>query len=187
MRNNHTRKNERKDAEGSARKIAVLGMLTALMLVLGYVEHLIPIPGTVPGMKLGLSNTVLLYSVYLFSPWSTLMLMLMKVVLSGLLFGGVSAMMYSFAGGLLSTLGMLALRRVPGVGIVGVSVAGAALHNVGQVLLAILILKTNQLLYYLAVLLLVAMGTGFLTGVAADRVLRLVQGKDGGGRQGRCP
>ena len=168
------------DVRGSAQKIAVLGMLTALMLVLGYVEHLIPIPGTVPGMKLGLSNTVLLYSVYLFSPGATLLLMLMKVLLSGLLFGGVSAMMYSFAGGLLSTLGMLALRRVPGIGIVGVSVAGAALHNVGQVLLAIWILKTNQLFYYLAILLLVAMGTGLLTGIVADRVLRLVRGKDGG-------
>ena len=156
-----------------ARQVALMGILTAVMLVLGYVESLIPIGSSVPGIKLGLSNTVLVYGLYLFSPWTTFALMLLKVVVSGLLFGGVNAMLYSAAGGILSMLGMILLRKVPGVGIVGVSVVGAALHNIGQVLLAMWILQTDKLVYYMALLMLVAVVTGALTGIAAERVARI--------------
>ena len=156
-----------------ARQVALMGILTAVMLVLGYVESLIPIGSAVPGIKLGLSNTVLVYGLYLFSPWTTFALMLLKVVVSGLLFGGVNAMLYSAAGGILSMLGMIFLRKVPGVGIVGVSVVGAVLHNIGQVLLAMWILQTDKLLYYMALLMLVAVVTGGLTGIAAERVAHI--------------
>ena len=161
----------------AATKLAVLGMLSALMLVLGYLEYLLPVATAVPGIKLGLSNTVLIYSLYLFAPQTTFLLMGVKVLLSGLLFGGVSAMMYSFAGGFLSLLGMLLLRKSRKFSIVGISVAGAVLHSVGQVLLAMWILRTNQLIYYMAVLMLTSAAAGCLTGIAADRVLHLMRGK----------
>ena len=168
----------------NGKRAAFMGMLTALMLVLGFVEHMIPLGGAVPGMKLGLANTVLVYALYLFNPLSGFALMLMKVLASGLLFGGVSAMMYSMAGGLLSMLGMILVKRLKGVGIIGVSVVGAVLHNVGQVLLAMWILNTDKLVYYMAVLMIAAVVTGCLTGIAADRVLHVLK-KAPGARPGQ--
>jgi heptaprenyl diphosphate synthase len=97
------------------------------------------------------------------------------VVLSGLLFGGPSAMAFSLAGGVLSLLGMMLAKRVNGIGFLAVSVIGAGLHNVGQVLVAMAILQTTGLLYYLAVLTLVAVGTGALTGVVAGMVSRTLK------------
>lgn len=159
----------------STYRIALSGLFTAVMLVLGYIEHLIPLGGAVPGIKLGLANSVLLYALYTLGARATFVLMLTKVVLSGLMFGGVSAMIYSLAGGLLSVLGMIAAKRISGIGIVGCSIIGAVLHNVGQVALAMAILNTSKLLYYLAILMLVAVGTGLLTGIAAGAVLRSLE------------
>lgn len=162
-------------------RLALSGMLTAVMLVLGYVEHLIPIGAGVPGIKIGLSNSVLLYALYILGAKSAFVLMIVKVILSGLLFGGVSAMMYSLAGGVLSMLGMMLVRRIPGVGIVGVSVVGAVLHNIGQVVLAMLILNTDKLLYYLAILVLAGIFTGIFTGIVAGMVLRALKRTPGSG------
>lgn len=152
-------------------RIALCGLLVSLMLVLGYVETLIPIPIGVPGVKLGLSNGVLLFALYLLDIPTAFLLMVLKVVLSGLLFGGVSAMMYAFAGGLLSMIAMTALRCVKGIHPVTVSMIGGVAHNVGQVGLAMLIVKTSLLVYHMAVLMLVGLAAGALTGVVANSVL----------------
>lgn len=149
------------------------GLLVSAMLVLGYVESLIPLGGAVPGVKLGLANSVLLYAIYMLGPKPAFCLMAAKVVLSGLTFGGVNAMMYSLAGGVMSMAAMIIARRLPGMSILGVSVSGAAMHNLGQVLLAMIILQTDRLLYYMAVLVAVGIVTGILTGAAAHSVLRI--------------
>lgn len=158
--------------KSAGKRVALLGMLTAVMLVLGFVEYMFPVASAVPGMKLGLSNVVLLFALYMLGPRDAAILMVSKVVLSGLLFGGVNAMMFSLAGGMLSMLGMMLTRRIPGVSIVGVSVVGAVLHNAGQVLVAMLVLRTGKLLYYMAILMLVAVGTGVVTGIVAKLVMR---------------
>lgn len=153
--------------------IAQSGILVSMMLVLGFIERSLPMPTMIPGIKIGLSNSVLLYSIYTLGVKRSYLLMLLKVLLSGLLFGGVQAMLYSFCGGLLSMIVMTLLYRVPGVSILGVSVAGAVSHCIGQVLAAMLVLRTVQLLYYAGVLSLVSIVTGILTGVAANGVLRV--------------
>lgn len=152
-------------------RTALSGLLVALMLVLGYIESLIPLNVGVPGIKLGLSNGVLIFAVYMLDIPAAYCLMALKVLLSGLMFGGVSAIAYAFAGGLLSLTGMCLLSRVKGVHPVVVSVVGGVLHNVGQVGLAILITRTN-LLFYLAVLVLVGGLCGALTGVCATAVMK---------------
>lgn len=153
------------------RRVALSGLLTALMLVLGYLESLLPLPFGVPGIKLGLSNSVLLYAVYALGAPITWLLMLVKMALSGLLFGSPSAMLFSLAGGALSVAGMLLCRRF--LGVMAVSVAGAVLHGAGQVLVAALTLGGRlEWLYYLAVLALAGVGTGLVTGAAAALVLK---------------
>lgn len=104
----------------SAKRVARFGLLTALALVLGLIDRAIPLSallgGAIPGIRLGLANTVLLYAVYLMDWKSCVLLMLTKVLLSGFLFGSLTAILYSLAGGALSLLVMLSVRRKPAVG-----------------------------------------------------------------------
>ena len=154
------------------RRVALCGLLIAMMLVLGFVESRIPINVGVPGIKLGLSNGVLIFAVYMLELPTAWMLMALKVVLSGLLFGGFNTIMYALAGGVLSMLCMSLLSRVKGMHPITVSMAGGVAHNVGQVALAMIILQTPQLLYYMAVLMLVGLACGALTGIVASSVMK---------------
>lgn len=156
----------------SVQRIALCGLLTALMLVLGYVESMLPAVPGIPGIKLGLSNGVLIFAIYLLDIPTAFALMALKIVLSGLMFSGVSAMMYAAAGGLLSMITMSLLSRVNGLHMVTVSMAGGAMHNAGQVLMAMLVLQTPKLVYYLAILLVVGLITGLLIGLAANIAIR---------------
>ena len=150
-----------------ARRVALCGLLAALMLALGYVESLFPLSGAVPGLKLGLSNTVLLYAAYLLPLPTAWLLLALKVLLSTLLYAGASAFWFSLAGGVLSLGTMLLLRRARGVSVLGVSIAGALAHNLGQMLVAVAVLGTGRLWVYFSVLALSAAGTGLLTGIVA--------------------
>ena len=152
------------------RRLALSALLVALMLILGYLESLIPV-GTIPGIKLGLSNSVLLLAIYWLGIPLSFCLMVVKVVLSGLLFSGVNAMMYSFAGGFLSMIVMSALYKAGGFSPVVTGIAGSVFHNVGQVGLAIIILKTNKLVYYMAILMFIGIITGFATGTIAKLLM----------------
>lgn len=153
-------------------RIALSGLLVALMLVLGYVESLLPVAAGIPGIKLGLSNGILIFAVYMLGIPTAFVLMVLKVVLSGLMFGGVSAMMYAFAGGLVSMIFMALLSRIKGVHVVVVSMVGGLMHNVGQVGLAMVMLGTPKLMYYMAILMVVGLGCGALTGVCASSVMK---------------
>lgn len=152
-------------------KIATCAMLLCLMLIMGYVENLIPVAPGVPGIKLGLSNSVLVLALYMLGIPTSILLMVLKVLLSGILFSGVSAMMYAFAGGALSLLAMVLISRVKGIHPVVVSAIGGLMHNVGQVALAMIILNTPKLVYYMAILMAVGLITGIATGTAAHAVM----------------
>ena len=159
-------------SSNQTQRIALCGLLLALMLVLGYVESQLPVAPTVPGIKLGLSNGVLIFALYMLDIPTAIVLMVLKVVLSGLMFSGVNAMLYGLAGGVLSLMVMALLSRVKGVHAVAVSMAGGVMHNVGQVALAMVMLGTPSLMYYMAILMLAGLATGALTGVAATSVMR---------------
>ena len=160
----------------NAGKVARYGLLTAVMLVLGYVESLLPVVG-IPGIKLGLSNTVLLYALYLMGAKSAVLLAVLKVLLSGFLFGSPAAMLYSAAGAALSLSAMLLLMRVRGVSPIGVSITGAAFHNIGQCAVATLFVQPRAVLAYLPLLLISAAVTGLVTGIAAKYLLRYIKKK----------
>jgi len=218
----------------TTKRIARFGLLTALALVLGLIDRAIPLTallgGAVPGIKLGLANTVLLYAVYLMDWKSCVLLMLTKVVLSGFLFGSLTAILYSLSGGVLSLLVMLLIRRKPAAGalaaaglalvadirllyqnphpsgqrlwaviliavafaasvavfilirkgfirgVMGTSLAGAIAHNVGQVLMACIVLHSPQLLVtYLPFLIGIGAAVGCLTGIVTERVLKALR------------
>lgn len=162
----------RRGSHQSVRWLTRMALLTAVAVVLGYIEHLIPMPGSIPGIKLGLANTVLLYAIYLLDAKSAFLLMVLKVGLSGLMYGGVSAMMFSFGGGLCSLVMMLLMKKLGGVSIIGVSVVGAVFHNVGQTAVAAFMVNTAALMGYVPFLLVAAVVTGVLTGIAAKYAIQ---------------
>ena len=153
----------------NTQRLSLGALLLAEMLVLGYLESLIPLSG-IPGVKLGLSNCVLMLSLGWLGGGMTLALMAGKVLLSGLLFGSPFSMLYALAGGLCSLGFMMALRKIPGISFFGWGMAGGAAHNLAQVLLAMLILRTPSLISYLALLLPVGAAMGFVTGLIASRL-----------------
>ena len=145
------------------KRVALCGLLLSMMLVLGWVEHMIPLNAAIPGIKLGLSNGVLIFAVYMLDIPTAYVLMALKVVLSCAFLGNPASMMiYGFAGGLLSLTGMVALSRVKGMHVVTVSLVGGALHNVGQVAAAMVMLNTSNLLYYMAILMIAGIACGVM-------------------------
>ena len=217
-------------------RIARFGLLTALALILGLMDRAIPVSallgGFVPGIKLGLANTVLLYAVYLMDVKSSILLMLTKVLLSGFIFGSMSAILYSLAGGVLSLAVMLLIRKNPGRGalaaaviaaaadifllvrtphpqgqrllivilialaciaavtvyilirrgkirgVTGTSLAGAVSHNIGQILVASIVMHSPLLLTtYLPILAGIGAAVGCLTGIITERVFKALRVK----------
>lgn len=152
--------------QNQLKRIALSAMLIAVMLVLGYVESLVPTG--IPGVKLGLSNSVLILAICWLGIPTAFALMFAKVLLSGLLFSGVGAMLYALAGGLFSMTAMCLLYCAGNFRLVTTAITGAVLHNVGQVTMAMLILRTDGLVWYMGVLMLVGLVTGFVTGTAAQ-------------------
>ena len=157
----------------SAQRVAVSGLLTSLMLVLGLIERQFPLTAAIPGIKLGLANSVLLYALYMLGIKQSIVLMLLKALMRWVIYTNMSAMLYSLAGGVLSLLAMILLSRMKGISIIGVSALGAVFFNVGQILMAVVILKTPQLLVtYLPILMVSGVVTGVLTGVVAQMVMK---------------
>ena len=154
-----------------AKKVAESGMLVALAMIFSYVETLIPFNFGVPGMKLGLANLAVVTALYLMGAGQAFMISLLRILLISITFGNMSAMMYSLAGGMLSFGAMALLAGRKGFSVVGVSVLGGAMHNVGQLLAAVLVVENFQVIYYLPPLLAGGVVTGLLIGLAAGRIL----------------
>jgi len=150
------------------KQIALFGMLVALAFIFSYLEHLIPLP-LPTGIKLGAANIVVLCALYFLGWKEAFAVSMVRIVLSGFAFG-ISTVPYSVAGGLLSLLVMMWLKRKEGFGITGVSVAGSVCHNVGQTLVAMLLLGSKNV-YYLPVLFLSGIIAGILIGLVSGLVL----------------
>lgn len=155
------------------KRLVLLAMLTAVAMILSYVESLLP-SVAIPGVKMGLANIAVIFALFRFGWKEAAALSLVRVVLVSLLFGSVGAMLYSLAGAVLSLAVMALLRRIDRFSTVGISVTGGVAHNAGQILMAMLILQTKQLLGYLPVLAVSGIAGGVLTGLAAALLIRRI-------------
>ncbi|MCL2718640.1 MAG: Gx transporter family protein [Lachnospiraceae bacterium] len=155
------------DRNCRAIRISLLGILLAFTVITGFVERMIPLDGMMPGMRLGLANLAIVISLYTFHARDTLLLIVLKCLTTALFSGSIIALVYSLTGSLASLLVMLLLIRMKNVSIIGVSVAGAAFHNLGQILVARLIFGTWGILLYLPLLLIVGTVSGLVIGFLA--------------------
>ena len=151
-----------------SRRVALLGVFLAYAMIISLIERMIPLGFTIPGIRLGLANVAVLLALYLFPISQALILMVLKCLLAALLSGSPASLLYSLSGSILSFLVMAALISLftpAKVSPLGVSIAGAAFHNTGQILMACLLLESWLMLAYLPVLLLVGTVTGTIVGV----------------------
>ena len=155
-----------------AKRIALYGLLVALALVLSFIESQVPAFFMVPGMKLGLTNVVVLTALYLLGPRDALIINILRIIIVGFTFSNTFSMIYSLAGGVTSWLAMLALYKTGRFGITGVSVAGGIFHNIGQIIAAALLVTVGSLLYYLPFLLVSGTAAGIVIGVISALVIK---------------
>lgn len=158
----------------TTRRAAYCAMLTALAMIFGYVEALIPFDIGIPGVKLGLANIVIVLALYILPACHALAIQLMRIVLVSFLFGNLSMMVYSLAGGMLSLLVMWLLKRGNGFSITGVSIAGGVSHNIGQLAVAVLVVQNLKIAFYFPALMVAGLVTGCLIGMLSDRIRRVL-------------
>jgi heptaprenyl diphosphate synthase len=156
---------------GRTHKIALCGILIACALVLSYVESLLPLPVPASGIKLGIANAVALMALYRLGGRYAFAINICRVMLAGAMFAGFSAMLYGLAGGILSVAVMILAKRTGVFSVIGVSIAGASAHIIGQIILASAVIQSTVLLTALPLLLLSAVISGTFIGYLAHLIL----------------
>jgi len=153
----------------SVRRLTRCAVLTALALALSVAEGLAPIVVLLPlpGLRLGLANLVTVYALCRLGKRDTLLILLARCFLGALLGGNLSALAFSLTGGLMAFVTMSVLLHLPRLSLFGVSIAGAAAHNTGQILAATVVLGSSAPVLYLPALLLASVVTGAVTGAAS--------------------
>lgn len=141
-------------------------MCVSVALLLSYVEVLIPpIYSAIPGIKMGLPNVAIIFVLYRFGVREAAAVSLVRIAIVAMLFGSPMTFMYSLAGAALSLIGMSILRRTNLFSTVGVSIAGGVLHNLGQILVAMILLSTAEIGYYMIALAVTGTISGTLIGL----------------------
>lgn len=156
-------------------KTAYLGLLLAFALILSYLETLIPFQTGIPGIKLGLANLAVVLCLYLLGWREALLLSVVKALLSGFMFGSLSMIIYSAAGAFLSVLVMILLKKTGWFHVPAVSGAGGVFHNLGQLLIAGIVIETYGVVYYMPILIVAGLVTGIVIGIVSSLVLPYLQ------------
>ena len=153
------------------KKVAMLGLTIALAMIMSYIEALVPLSFAVPGIKMGLANIVIIFVLYKIGTKEVILVSLIRVILVSLLFSNVMAMAYSIAGAVLSLSVMWLLKKTDKFSVIGVSIAGGIMHNVGQIIMAVILLGTEQIALYLPVLIITGTATGVVIGIVSGLVI----------------
>lgn len=157
------------------KRIALLGLTVALAMIMSYIEVLFPLNFAVPGIKMGLANIVIVFVLYRMSLADAVTVSLVRVFLVSLLFGNFMSLAYSFTGAALSLALMAILKKTEKFSVVGVSIVGGVMHNVGQIAMAVILMGTAQIAYYLPVLVITGTVTGVLIGLVSALVINRVK------------
>ena len=164
-----------KSTRTKTKKITFLGLSAALALLLSYVEFLLPpLFAAVPGIKLGLPNIVIIFVLYRFGLGSAATVSFVRLVISSILFGNVMTFAYSLAGAVLSLTIMALLKKLDLFSTVGVSITGGVAHNLGQILVALLLLDTPQIAYYMIVLTVTGIISGAFIGLCGAFMIKRI-------------
>lgn len=156
-------------------KVALEGMFVALAFLLAFLESLLPISLGIPGVKLGLANLVVMVTLFIIGPLEAFGISMVRIILAGFTFGSMASLIYAMAGGLVSYIIMVLAYHSKLFSVKGVSILGGVFHNIGQILIAMVVVSDSRLLFYLPVLILAGTITGYLIGLLADLMIKNVQ------------
>ena len=156
------------------RKFAFLGLFSALAIIFGYVESLFPVFVGIPGIKLGLANLAVLFILERYTYKEAMLVSFIRIVVIGFLFGNMFSILYSLAGAALSLMVMTFLKKKTDASIFALSMAGGIAHNIGQLIVAMIVVENASLIYYGPVLLISGIITGFLIGYLTREVLKRI-------------
>ena len=159
----------------ASRALTRYALLVALAMVLSWLESMVPLSLAVPGVKLGLANLVVIFALYRLGPRQAAVISLVRVLLVTLTFGNAFGFAYSLAGAALSLGVMIPLRRSGKFSLLGVSIAGGVCHNIGQILVAMAVLGTAELLWYLPALLAAGTAAGVCIGAVGALITARVK------------
>ena len=156
------------------KKTVLLGFLLAISMILAYIESILPLAIGIPGVKLGLPNLVVVLLLYSYGKREALSVNLLRIMLTGFLFGNLYSILYALAGAIFSFCVMAIVQRTGMFSIIGVSISGGVSHNIGQILVAMFVVETFAPAFYLPFLLIVGAITGLLIGIVSARVIMYV-------------
>ncbi len=159
----------------SAHMAALYGMLIALAFVLSFVESLIPISLGIPGVKLGLANLVTVVGLYTVGTTGTIVVSLLRIVLTGFTFGNLFAILYSLAGWGLSIVIMILCKKKKWFGTSGISILGGIGHNIGQITVAAFVVKQAGVFFYLPMLLIAGTAAGLVIGILGSMIISRIK------------
>ena len=149
-----------------AKRIANMAMLVALAIIFSYVEFMIPINLGIPGIKLGLANLVIVIALYTLKLSDVWIISILRILIIGFMFGSGMSIIYSLAGAIVSLIVMMLVKKINGF-----SIIGAVCHNLGQIAVAMIVVETTSILYYVPALLVAGLITGAIIGIISKRVL----------------
>lgn len=158
----------------NTKKITKISMLLSISVVLSLIESIIPIfNGIVPGIKLGLANIVIVFSLYYLSFKEAIYITILRVVIMGILRTGLFSIsfFFSISGAILSIISMYIAKKITKLSIVGISIIGSIFHSIGQIIIAIIFLSNINIIYYLPVLLISSSVTGFIVGIISNKLI----------------
>lgn len=163
--------------KSNVKQMTLCAILISMALVLSYIERFIPLQMLVPlpGIKLGLANVVTLMALFFLGTKSAFAILILRCILGAVFGGGISGLAFSLTGGLLAMTIMCIFKRCKGISVYGVSVLGAAAHNIGQILVAVFLMNSVYVVGYLPYLLLVSVFTGMATGSVCAGVFRILK------------
>jgi len=160
------------------RKITSMGVMVSVGILLSYIESLFILPVKIPGVRIGLSNIVSVLALYLFGPMEAFMVVVARVLLAGLLFGNGMSLVFSISGAILSVFAMSILYRLNKLSCIGISVVSGVVHNIAQLIVAVLVIDNGYMIYYMPVLIIAGVFAGLIVGIISgvliDRLKRFV-------------
>ncbi|MGL5440545.1 MAG: Gx transporter family protein [Filifactoraceae bacterium] len=155
-----------------SKNIAKYGILISLAMIFSYIERLIPFDFGLPGVKLGLANVVVVIALYTLGINGAMAISIVRVILSGFLFGTLASILFSLSGAVFSIIAMIVGKKINKLSIVGVSILGGVFHNMGQLIIAIWVIGSIKIALYGPVLIMTGLGTGLLIGLIATMVTK---------------
>ena len=156
-------------------KIAIVGVISAFAIILGYVESLISLGFFIPGVKLGLANLAIVTVMYIYGNKEAFTVNFIRILISGLLFTNIFSILFSLAGAVISFAVMAILKKTDKFSVMGVSIAGGVSHNVGQIIIAAFVVETYSVIYYVPVIMVSGIVTGMIIGVVSGILIKYLK------------